>query len=522
MSLLAASLDATCALLDRARTRYPAPFSVLASELLFELSTPQPEWGRVFLLQIDLFEASVALLSFVQLAELERLARPLSASTEAVTRLRDGTKLSSGHWWALLRETSRDVKGVSDAPLLEPARIATSLYFADDAAAARKSGPPFAKLLDDVPNLRNRVKGHAWTLPQEEYAEYAGKLLDTTAAFLRAIEGLEGCATFVVSGCAAREAGVFEIDARLLDGDARRPLRRSMKCLSAITPGHVMLARRSDLEAALCDPSQFLDLHPFVQLRKGADGVETLFLLQSIEPKQLDLASVAGGARVACTDTVAEAIRRLDGLLARSRERNKPFETLRARARELAVSLLTSPAASASYDARSYLARPRLMQQLEVVEQSAGADGASATRIWLASAPSGSGKTALACHTAERWLNSGRHDEVVVVALASEVLAAGGSLTSWWQQRFGATPAQSCAAVRDAGGSVRLFIDGLDRLSDPDAVVSELADFVTRPETESMRVLATATEAVADDAFDRLRAGRRTRSRTSASMAAPS
>jgi hypothetical protein len=67
-----ASLDAATAALRRARASQPAPLSTLASELLFELSARTPDWGRIFLLQIDLFEASVAFLGFVLIAELER------------------------------------------------------------------------------------------------------------------------------------------------------------------------------------------------------------------------------------------------------------------------------------------------------------------------------------------------------------------------------------------------------------------------------------------------------------------
>ena len=503
MTDLHPGLDSARTILERARASYPAPFSILASELLFELSTPAPDWGRVFLLQIDLFEASVAFLSFVQLAELDRRKLPIDAATESVVKLREGAKLSSGHWWAMLRATSQDVRKSAEGGLLEPARIASSLYFSDETGGAARGAPAFAKLLDAVPNLRNRVKGHAWTLPPEQYAEHARSLLETTSAFLRALSGLEGCATFVVAQCTARGEEDFEIDARFLEGDARRPTRRTLKSKVALSPNRVLLARRGDLEGGAL---LFVDLHPFVQLRKGGDATEGLYLLQALEPKLAELASVAGGARLTCAESVAEAVRRLDSLLSRrSDKRGTGLEALRSRAKELAVALLASPAASASYDARTYLARPRLAQQLDTIEQGVGTEGAGQTRLWLMSAASGSGKTALACHSVERWLSAGRREELVVVALASELLAAGGSLTSWWQQRFGVTPLASCQTAHDAQGSVRLFIDGLDRLVDPALVLEELAVLIGDPAALSLRVVATATENVADQAFDSLR-----------------
>jgi hypothetical protein len=145
------------------------------------------------------------------------------------------------------------------------------------------------------------------------------------------------------------------------------------------------------------------------------------------------------------------------------------------------------------------------MQQLEAVEQGVGMEGSGQTRLWLASASSGSGKTALACHAAERWLSAGRHETLVVVALASEILAADGSLKSWWRQRFGAAPLESCAAVQEAGASVLLFLDGLDRLAEPTRVVEELAALIRVPGAQVLRVIATATETVADQAFEQLR-----------------
>ncbi|MEN9800774.1 MAG: hypothetical protein RL653_4471 [Pseudomonadota bacterium] len=481
-------LEPVRAVLDRARTQCPAPLSVLSSELLFELSAREPDWGRVFLLQVDLFEAAVAFFSFVQLAEMQRLEVAPSASLEAITPLRDGGKMSTGSWWRLLRDTSTDLRA-KDRALLELPAIAAGLHGPENG---------FTKQFEAVPNLRNRVKGHAWTLPPEEYAVHAQALLETTRAFLVALERLEGCFTAVVAQCTAHGPGGFLLDLRLLDGDSRRPARRTVQSASALSPGRVLVGRRRDLDQPLPSPPPLLDLHPFVQLRP--DG---LYLAQALTPKHLELACIAGGARHACAESLAEATARLTGITARSAKERRPYESLRARARELATALLASPAATASYDPRTYLARPRLVQQLDAVASGSATEGAGRTRLWLASAPSGSGKTALACHFAERWLSGGRQEDVAVVALASELLAAGGTLESWWHQRFGKSPAESC---RDAAGNnLLLFVDGLDRLADPDVVLDDLARLLRGPANDALRVIASSTEAVADRAWARLR-----------------
>ena len=203
------------AILDRARQELPAPFAPLAAELLFELSTSSPDWGRVFLLQIDLFEASVAFLSFLLLAQLATPNQRILESASSIAKLReDGTKLSTGHWWGLLRAASCDVARAGSPPL-EPARLASALYFGDASRASGGDGSGIAKLLDAVPNLRNRVKGHAWTLPPEQYEQHARTLLDTTARFVGALDGFRRCSLFVVAHCSAAGDG-FDLDLRVL------------------------------------------------------------------------------------------------------------------------------------------------------------------------------------------------------------------------------------------------------------------------------------------------------------------
>src|SRR4051812_147043 len=164
--------------LVHAREKYPAPLALIASELLYELSAARPNYMRCFLLQIDLFEVGVALFSFIQVAQLHRSGQPLKASEAAVLQLRDNPALCTGHWWGLLRETSRDVHGLPAGSVSGLARELAGIYF-DPAGRAAQLG----KMLDQVPGLRNRFKGHSWTLPEEQYEAQAKNLLSTVLGY---------------------------------------------------------------------------------------------------------------------------------------------------------------------------------------------------------------------------------------------------------------------------------------------------------------------------------------------------
>ena len=59
--------------------------------------------------------------------------------------------------------------------------------------------------------------------------------------------------------------------------------------------------------------------------------------------------------------------------------------------------------------------------------------------IWLSSAPSGSGKTAMVCHAVAQWLDGGQRDVLTIVALSSDVMASQDSIQVWWEQKMGET-----------------------------------------------------------------------------------
>ena len=131
-TLNASQMEEMIATFERVRRYYPMPFSVFASELLYELSSPNPNWTRIFLIQIDCFESCIAFFFFVLLAEAEQHPEiNIKASANLIQTLYKGSKLSTGHWWALLRDLSKDVHANKDLDLSDASRIALNLFYPD-------------------------------------------------------------------------------------------------------------------------------------------------------------------------------------------------------------------------------------------------------------------------------------------------------------------------------------------------------------------------------------------------------
>ncbi len=463
-----------------AQERYPAPLAHVAGELLYELSAARPNYMRCFLLEIDLFEVSVAFFAFVQLAELARRGAPAQAAEAAVRQLHDNPALCTGHWWALLRETARDVQAAREPKPTAVAGDLAGIYYDPSGRAAR-----LGQVLDQVPGLRNRVKGHSWTLPDEQYRKHALDLLDTVAGYLGCLEVLANHLLFLCAGSSTDGDGSWA-DLVELQGDSRRPRRRQIRSEGALQTGAVYVGRRDEVLAGRLDADTVLCLHPFVQVR-GRDGrSEELYLLQSLQGKHAELRSVVGSDTVACAPSLTEARALLARLL--SRQGNDPLDPLRRAMAEANREVLDSPAGRASYHPDTYFVRRRVLRDVEDFI----ASGAPAA---LLSAPSGMGKTALACHLADRWLVSADKARCVLLAPAHEVAAADGSLARWCQRRLGRPLAEVRDAAAAADAHVLIVVDGVDRLPDPAAVLDEALSPGQDSEPGPLHFLFTTTEA---------------------------
>ena len=477
--------------LEIVRRDYPMPFSVFASELLYELSAPTPDWRRIFSIQIDCFESSVAFFFFILLTEVE--AQPtiqLKQCSSRVESLRKGSNLSIGHWWALLRDISKDVQAHRTSELTLAAKVALTLFTPDKRVLPTKLHQ-FTKRLDEVTSIRNQFHGHSFTLSPEQYQSLGCQMLQTTSMFFSVIRQFDDCTLFYVLSCSVTPEQSFLLDIFVLNGDMRRPLRRKVECNETVATGSLWICEEDDFEQLLV-LGNCRKISPFIQFDPAKN---TLLISQAVHKQQFHLSNIIGGEKV--LDNASDVgLQRIDAILERIDKTNEAYQSLTSRSKEMANTLLNSPAARASYDEQSYLSRARLVQQLESVGQTSGA---GRIRIWLASAPSGSGKTALACHAVSTWVNSGRFDEVTVVALSSEILSAQESICTWWSQRYGQTLQESCAVASQAGALIRFFVDGLDRLANPSRIVDDLVLLFQDPNVQnSLRVIMTSTEAVSN------------------------
>lgn len=482
---------------ERVRRYFPMPFSGFASELLYELSAPNPDWTRIFLIQIDCFEGCVSFFSFILLAEIERHPEiEVKSSANLIQTLYKGGKLSTGHWWALLRDLSKDVQEHKELNLSDAARITLNLFYPNKQELPAKLHR-FKDLLNEVPTIRNRVKGHSFTLPPEQYASHATELLKTSSMFFSVINEIDNCTIFYVSQCVATADDIFQVDILLLNGDMRRPLRKNLHSDQSFSIGSLWICLEADLSQNISIGKCRL-MSPFVQYNPTNN---LLYISQQIQKKKVELIGIIGGERI-ISENSDFGLRRLSSVLERSQSSNNDYEKLLLRMRELGQVVLDSPAAIASYDEQSYLSRPRLSQQLDSVGHQGNDTGL--IRIWLASAPSGSGKTAMACHAVSIWLNGGsQHGEMTVVALSSEILASQGSITCWWEQKFGESIIKSSQTASGENALIRLFIDGLDRLTNPNIIVEDLVTIFADPMAQKgLRVILTATEAVSNQIFD--------------------
>lgn len=459
--------------LSAAADGYPTPLAQIASEIGFELAAARPDFMRVFLLEIDLFEASVAFFAFIQLSAIDRAGVEASASREAIANLRSNPHMCTGHWWALLRETSRDVGGAAKdvAPV---ARQLAAIHFLDGGKTAR-----LGALLDEVPGLRNRVKGHAWTLPADAYEPIALRLLDRLAVFLSGLGELADFRLVVVRACEPHEPG-FSVDLVQLRGDRRRPHRSAVDCEEPLSIGHVYLVARADLATGI-PKGGALPLHPFVQSRRGTTADATL-LLQGLGDGPAKLLTVVGSEASTCETSGAEARRVLDRVL--SRASRGPFAELRDRAAAVTRGNLAKRAALLSYQSDQYLVRPPIVERVEHLVR-----GPSNTVVL--SGPSGYGKTALVCHVAERWLLAEQKDRAVVLAFAPELAAHGESLDGFLERRLGATLARIGALAAEASASLLVIVDGLDRTSSPVDALEEVVAIARGP---GVQVLVTGTD----------------------------
>lgn len=490
------TLASICQQLENICTTFPVPLSTLSGEILFELSGAHPDWMRIFSLEIDFFEIHVSFFSFIVLSELEKHPDvAVHSSISFIEDLAQGTKLSSGHWWAMLREASRDLLQTGHGSMNDVTAIAIQLFF--DTRTTQPSR--FSKILNDIPNIRNKAKGHSYTLTTEQYTDYAHQLLQYISSMFDTIKDMSDVVIFYIAQCTATASNKFSVEICILQGDSRRPLRKHIYCNESVNINEVWIGKRSDTQENF-DITKFLLLSPFIEYNLEK---QELYIAHGYKNGKLEMLGVIGANR-SISSRSEFGTQRLERIIQKSGAKNQQYQTLLHRAKELAKILLTSPVAIASYNNENYLTRPRLSQQLESIENRDNIDGI--VRVWLTYAPSGFGKTALACHAISRWQQQGTLDQIMVVILSTELTAHNNNINIWWQQKFGQSIQESCAIAFQANAVIRVFIDGLDRLSTPFDIIDQICFILESSDiAEVIYFIALSTESIALSCLDRFK-----------------
>ena len=82
--------------------------------------------------------------------------------------------------------------------------------------------------------------------------------------FLSVIQTIERSTVFYVAQCIATTEEEFQLDILMLDGDMRRPSRKSVTCTQSIPIESIWMCLESDIDTAL-DKQRCRALSPFVE-----------------------------------------------------------------------------------------------------------------------------------------------------------------------------------------------------------------------------------------------------------------
>ena len=214
----------------------PEPVADAGTAFFAEARSSSPDWFRAFHRLIDAFEVSVSFAAITAALSYVRSGVRSASATQAIEALRDQSKLSTGFWWLLLRETLRPFEGSKDA-LFWPDLY--DLYFRGDGKV--QAG---ARLLDAVPGLRNRLKGHAFTLPAGRYQAVVEEQTPVLEDLLMSLQGLAAYPLVrVMSVEVDAETSLANLEFRV--GSSFRAGRFSARLVGQSTPGELVLLRPS-------------------------------------------------------------------------------------------------------------------------------------------------------------------------------------------------------------------------------------------------------------------------------------
>lgn len=475
------------------REEYPTAIAVPFADLESELCAVIPNASHIFRRMIDLFEISVTLAGLLCTSDVVRNGQPRTQAAERVLReLRENPRLSTGFWWELLREMLTLRLGAPDGGF---STELASTYFRGKGESSRT-----ANLLDSIPGLRNRTKGHAWTLPDSRYSSLAEEHLPVLADMMAMLDLFRRWV--LVETLALHPGGnLSSWDVSVHSGNYVRFRRGCIHTNPNLELHRLYLVRRSAISGSRDQDADPVPVHPLVVLAaRTPDTPKETFLFQGAGKRVVSYLGTVSGERWEGSDSLED----LFAFFPFSAEAAiSPFsaiaERLIAPLREAAkvgsAHFLNQVASEGVFNSQLYSERREAQFHAEAFQE-------GTTPAMLLLGASGSGKTCLVAALGSDWLSRPATDRAILLISAGSLPPSAKEFLAAIATALGlAGPLdQGVAEIERAlnRGADRLrvlvVLDGVDRHSDPAAAMSgvDRVAHIFRG-TRSFRLLVTIT-----------------------------
>jgi tetratricopeptide (TPR) repeat protein len=355
-------------------------------------------------------------------------------------------------------------------------------------------------MLDDIPGLRNRVKGHSWTLSDEKYHEHVVGHLPTLAAWLGMLALYRNWTFFVIRSWGA-SMGAQTGDGWAVTGNLLRHEVKRARSEHSLTPGDVYLARNSCLDAGELEPSGLVHVSPLFLARRTAGLVHELFIYQGGDSRKVAFVGTISNERLEGVAEAAKVAEFLSEGQSGKRHLSPRAERTLAPIREASVAA-TAAFVRLAVERRIYL--PNCHADRRAVQAHLEAFLDSGLPAALLVAPSGLGKTSLLARLGAEWMKENPPHISHLIIAADSLPIHGRDLPSHLASRLGRT--SDLAALVESVGSILsrreqhcllVTVDGIDRHGDPSSLITGITD-VARIFAGSggFRILGACTPAV--------------------------
>ena len=480
-------------LIHAVREDYPSSIAVPFAELVSELSLVKRNPAKIFSRMLDLFEISVATAGLATVCDLLAHRVPLTGHHGRMIReLRENTKLSTGFWWELLRHGLGAALENNESGF---SRELASLYFIRKGNLSEEIA-----LLDAIPEVRNKAKGHSWTMPDEKYEEYIRAYLPVLAQWLGMLSLFRSW-VIVSPQAVSPVKGVPVWDCWSLAGNRAKPDLRRLRTEKALAIGSTYLIQVNALQAESTAETVILPLSPLFLVRKTNGMFHEIFLYQGGDGKKAIYSGTCSAERHESLEEAAPAFEFLSHGKQSSSGLSLKVERLLAHAREACAKatekFLHSVIDRHIYDPETFARRPRVREQITGFLQ-------SELPCALLHATSGMGKTSLAANLGAEWLETPGNTPMLALVAAENLPADGRDLPRYLadllqgELDLGAVVRRVAAAMPRKKACVCLIIiDGIDRHPNPQWLLEGItAAARIFQEGAAFKILGTCTSSI--------------------------